>query len=69
MVFDATSAPADGAVTPKECAVAPANATTFIDYGGGPPESFATGITAVFSSTGCFTKTASATAFFHGTVQ
>lgn len=69
MTFNATTAPADGAVTPVECAVAPANTSTSISFGSGPPDSYSTGITAVFSSTGCFTKTASATAFFKGRVQ
>lgn len=66
MVFNATSAPGDGAVTPVDCIAAPANATTSLFTNGAPPEVFATGITVVFSSTGCFTKTVSATAFFHG---
>lgn len=69
MVFNATSAPVDGAVTPNQCVWAPANATTSVNYGSGPPGVYSTGITAVFSSTGCFTKTASATAFFHGRVK
>ena len=61
MIFNATSAPADGAVTPVFCF-----------YTSGAPGSvsyalntyFSTGITLVYSSTGCFTKTASATAMF-----
>lgn len=69
MVFNATSAPGDGAVTPRECVLAPANSTTSLNFGIGPPEVYATGITVVFSSTGCFTKTLSSTAFFHGFVQ
>lgn len=69
MVFNATTAPADGAVTPNQCIVAPANSTTGLTFNSGPPSVFSTGITAVFSSTGCFTKTASATAFFNGRVQ
>jgi hypothetical protein len=66
MTFNATSAPADGAVTPIDCVQAPANQTTGLTFGSGPPDVYSTGITAVFSSTGCFTKTASATAFFKG---
>lgn len=69
MVFNATSAPGDGAVTPNECLWAPANSTTFLNFNPGPPSTYSTGITAVFSSTGCFTKTASATAFFAGSVK
>jgi len=70
MIFDATSAPADGAVTPKFCRYIKSDAT-----GGATslawvnPLTFATGISVAFSSTGCFTKTASATAFFSGQVQ
>jgi hypothetical protein len=67
MIFNATSAPADGAVTPTECIVIAANSTISLNYSG-PPEAFATGITAVFSTSGCFTKTISATAFFSGKV-
>jgi hypothetical protein len=69
MTFNATSAPADGAVTPIDCASAPANATTSITFNGAPPDVYSTGITAVFSTTGCFTKTISATAFFKGRIQ
>lgn len=69
LIFDATSAPVDGAVAPTQCVVAPANQTVSLSFNPGPPEVYSTGITAVFSSTGCFTKTASATAFFHGSVK
>lgn len=61
MVFNATSAPVDGAVTPALCF-----------YTSGAPGSvafavntyFSTGIVLVYSSTGCLTKTASAQAIF-----
>lgn len=70
MVFNATSAPGDGAVTPIECVDVAANTTTGITFAGIPPEAFSTGITAVFSSgTNCFSKTASAVAFFKALVQ
>lgn len=69
LMFDATSAPVDGAVTPTQCVIVPASATVAISFDPAPPEVYATGITAVFSTTGCFTKTASATAFFHGSVD
>lgn len=69
MTFNATSAPADGAVTPVECVVISSYSTVGIDFGNGPPDRYSTGITAVFSSTGCFTKTASATAFFKARYQ
>lgn len=68
MTFNAVSAPADGAVTPIECVVAPASSTVSLDFGE-TAEPYVTGLTAVFSSTGCFTKTASATAFFKGRMQ
>lgn len=69
MIFNAVSAPADGAVTPQDCVPVSAAGTQSIFTSGAAPEGFTTGITAVFSTTGCFTKTASATAFFHGRVQ
>lgn len=69
MVFNATSAPADGAVTPIECLPVPANSAVSLSFTGGPPEAYSVGITAVFSTTGPFTKTASATAFFSGKIQ
>ena len=67
MVFNATSAPIDGAVTPAYCAQVPANNTGAFEWA--IPARYSTGITAVFSSTGCFSKTASATAAFFGQVN
>ena len=67
MVFNATSAPADGAVTPALCFNVPASTT--INYSPAYPVPFTTGIVGVFSTTGGFTKTASATAFFSGQVH
>ena len=68
MLFDATSAPADGAVTPKYCL--PVNANQAIGMSATPVAvSFATGIVGVFSTTGCFTKTVSATANMSALVQ
>lgn len=66
MTFDAATAPNDGAVTPRQCVVAPANSTTSLSA---QTEPYSTGIIVVFSSTGCFTKTASATAYFHWSVR
>jgi hypothetical protein len=63
MVFNATSAPADGAVTPTLCYTLAANSTLTITYESTAQPYFGTGIVVVFSTTGCFTKTASATAF------
>lgn len=68
MTFNAVSAPADGAVTPRECVAVPANNTIALDFGE-TAEPYVTGLTAVFSTTGCFTKTGSATAFFKGRMQ
>lgn len=64
MVFDATAAPADGAVTPVYTFPVAANGgySTDFEY----PIRCNTGITLVYSSTGPFTKTASATAFMSG---
>lgn len=68
MIFNATSAPSDGSVTPAKCYALPSGATAFT--GAFPnPAVFSTGITIVASTTGCFTKTASAHAFISGDVQ
>lgn len=70
-LFDATSAPGDGAVTPKWAIPVISNGT----FGGAAyqwqiPMRFSTGITACFSSaTTPFTKTASSTAMISGNVQ
>jgi hypothetical protein len=72
MLFDATSLPANGAVTPKYCFPIATNGTNggiALSWLPGPPVVFATGITAGFSTTGCFTLTASATAAFFGQAQ
>ena len=69
MTFNATSAPADGAVTPVECIPVPASSVASINFDGAPPDNYSTGIVAVFSTTGPFTKTSSATAFFKWRVQ
>lgn len=70
MLFDATSAPVDGAVTPKWFFPVNSNGT----FGGMDkdwriPLLFATGITVVFSTTGPFTKTISTTAAFSAQVN
>lgn len=67
MLFDAVSAPSNGAVTPVACYAVAANSTGFYQYGS--PFPFGTGITAVFSTTGCATLTLSATAFFFAQVR
>lgn len=68
MVYDATSAPADGAVTPKKCYGFPAGTTTAA-FSWPTPISFSSGIVVGVSTTGCFTKTASTHAFFSGDVK
>lgn len=70
MIFDATSLPGNGAVTPKHCLSAPANGTVGLTFQPGPVEPYSTGIVLGFSSgTNCFSLAASATAFFHGAAQ
>lgn len=72
LIFDLTSAPADGAVTPAYCIPIISNGTNgfgSVGFNPGPPMKFGTGISVAFSTTGCFTKTASATAAFFGYVQ
>jgi hypothetical protein len=62
LVIDATAVPADGAVTPALCL--PVAANTGIDLNmRAEPVRFVNGVVIVFSTTGCFAKTASATAF------
>lgn len=71
LVFDASSAPADGAVTPiwwREISSNGTNGGLSASWGVSPI-SATTGITACFSTTGPFTKTASATAAFSAQVQ
>lgn len=69
MVFNSTTAPADGAVTPAVLSIqVPANATVSRSYTINPLL-LTTGFTVCFSSTGPFTKTASATAMLEGTFQ
>lgn len=68
LAFDATSEPANGAVQPLGCftmpaPVAPGISATLSMANVPVAAQTQTGITVVFSTTGCFTKTASATAF------
>ena len=68
-LFNATSAPSTGVVTPVACYSVPANTTTSLPFQI-VPQYFSTGITAVFSSgTNCFTYTSSATAYLSAGVQ
>lgn len=68
MLFNSTTVPGDGAVTPVECIPVNAANLAFINYMPGPPGLFLTGISAALSSTGCFTKTTSPTGFFHAVI-
>lgn len=68
LIYNATTAPADGTVQPFDCVAVAANATV----GSSShivPERYTTGVVIAFSTTGCFTQTLSATAFIRGRVQ
>lgn len=69
LIFNATSAPSDGAVTPVKCYQVAANSTLGVVWPTETPLYLDTGITISFSTTGCFQKTSSATAFISGEVQ
>ena len=66
LIYDATSKPTDGAVTPAKCYAYPSGTTsaggTFTESG----VTFTTGITLAVSTTGCFTSTSSTHAFLAG---
>lgn len=67
MVDNVTAVPSDGAVNPFLCYGVAANSSVIIPFA--YPVPFSTGITAVFSTTGCNTQTKSATAFFQAQVR
>jgi hypothetical protein len=67
MVFNATTVPADGTVTPVFCRPVAANA--YVNYDLEDGARFSTGLVLVFSTTGCFSKTISNTAFFEVSVR
>lgn len=68
LIHNSTTVPGAGAVTPVECFVVPANTTISVVFN--PPDVFATGISASFSTaTTCFTQTNSSTAFFSGKIK
>jgi hypothetical protein len=78
MIFDSATVPADGVLDgviqpkPKKCYPVLSNGTFGNGSGAWPPGehlAFSTGIVFVFSTTGCFVKTESATAFFAAEVQ
>jgi len=65
LVFNSTTVPAAGAVTPVKAYNLPANSTLIVGFD--PPEKFTTGISVAFSiAVTPFTKTDSATAFISG---
>ena len=70
-IFNATSAPSDGAVTPLVCVPFDAGGKAMAFYSPGPPAVFSTGIVAVISSAAsCFTKTTGVlTGFISGMTQ
>lgn len=68
MLFDAADVPADGAVAPLRCLPIAANTGLDVNWRGAPVY-LQQGAVVVFSTTGCFTKTASATAFIAGDIQ
>lgn len=65
MIYNATTAPADGGVTPARCIAMSSGSTA---YTGAFPIGlqFSTGIVIGVSTTGCFTKTASTHAYIAG---
>lgn len=71
VVLNSVSAPADGPITPLECAALPANGNAEIKYNPGPAARFSTGIVAVMTSgADCFTKTTGTiTGFIRGAIQ
>lgn len=70
LVFNAVTAPSDGAVVPTVWAYVPAAGSWSINYGGPSAAYFGTGVVVCASSTGPFTKTAIATNnAFSGMVQ
>jgi hypothetical protein len=68
MVFNATSLPTNGAVTPAKC-YAMQSGTTNFSAAWPTPVQFGTGVTIGVSTTGCFTLTASVHAFISGDAQ
>lgn len=71
LVSNTTTAPSasGAAIAPIACVQAPPMQTVSIGGVGGPPIVASTGITLVFSTSGCLTNTASSTAFFSGQAQ
>lgn len=64
MLLNAAADPGNGPVTPVKCVQVAAASTTGISADPNTMWDFPKGIVLVFSTTGCFTETQSATAFF-----
>lgn len=71
MIFNSTTVPGDGAVTPDQCLpVSPGPGATGVSSAGGPPTRYSTGLSVALSSgASCTTKTASVNGFFTWGVQ
>lgn len=68
MIFDATTLPGDGTVTPAKC-YAMASGVTSFSASWAVPIYFPTGVVIGVSTAGCFSKTASVHAFISGDYQ
>lgn len=68
MVYNATSAPSDGAVTPAKCYAMPTGVASFA-AAWPTPARFGTGIVIGVSTNGCFTKAAATQAFISADYQ
>lgn len=64
LILDAAADPGNGPVTPRKCLKVSAQSTAGISPDPNTYWLFSKGIVFVFSTTGCFTETQSATAFF-----
>lgn len=68
LLYDAASAPSDGAVTPLKVYRLGASSSLILNWPPGQELKVSTGLVAVFSTTGPTTQTSSATAYFTGDV-
>lgn len=69
MIFNSSTVPADGAVTPIKCYGQPSGQAQMGGTLASNGVAFSNGIVIVTSTTGCFTKTISAHAFISGDFQ
>lgn len=67
LIFNSTTVPSNGAVTPQSCTQAGVG-TTEIDHAT-IPDRYTTGISVAYSTTGCFTNTLSVTAMIEGEIE